>query len=123
LEAAVHSELFALEATRFQELMTEEPRAAALCKRYAMGFELHAKQCQAQLTDITIDWEALGTLVSSAWEGLPDAMPKSHNSGADVARLMLSQELEGDRLGSKESDQSIEDVAYADIALTLSYRN
>lgn len=69
MTALTHTELFCLEAHRFQELMLQELPDAAICWRYAKAFATHAKQCGIGLTDVYIDRVALEQLVSSArWD-------------------------------------------------------
>jgi len=117
LTALVRSELFSLEAKGFQELMMEEPRAAALCRRYARAFAIYVKQCQGQLTDICIDSDALDTLVSSVWEGpAPPCVTEPSNRLPDVAeyRLQLSDATPTPKRGVAWADVNPPEETLAD---------
>jgi hypothetical protein len=66
MTAEIHSELFAVEAKRFQEMMSQEPRCAGLCGAYARAFVDLAK-LEKRLTDISIvDESVLQNIVSNA---------------------------------------------------------
>jgi hypothetical protein len=114
--AVTHTELFALDAQRFQTIMKQAFPQVAWCWRYARGFQKYA---DANLNDIDIDTGALNKLVASALaedestglgtsvnaESRRGAMdgdvfrsgsdgPSSH-TGASLERVTLPQELPG----------------------------
>merc|ERR1712070_1368639 len=53
--------------------MRQEPAGMMLCSRYAKAFATYAKECQMDLTDVTINEDVLKSMVGKVLDGIRGA--------------------------------------------------
>jgi CRP-like cAMP-binding protein len=121
MEAVIHTELFVLNAKRFQDLMAHESSGARLCREYARAFATFARQCQMRMTDV-IDEHSLENMVFSILQGFSAVAPGS--SEKSVTAPTSSESPEGADLHAiRASDSHVGTEADTEASLAAAQAN